>query len=30
MHKYMKRTAAALLAGVFIIGQACTALAQRN
>ena len=27
MHKYMKRTAAALLAGVFIIGQACPALA---
>lgn len=30
MHKYMKRTAAALLAGVFIIGQACTALAAQD
>lgn len=30
MHKYMKRTAAALLAGVFIFGQASAALAAQD
>ena len=30
MHKYMKRTAAALLAGIFILGQACTAFAAQD
>lgn len=30
MHKYMKRTAAALLAGIFIFGQACTAFAAQD
>ena len=30
MHKYMKRTAAALLAGIFMLGQACTAFAAQD